>query len=285
MDTAVPVSQLSGSWTAVWPVLALVAVTGGLFLQAFVRLRRRGRADHAPWTRVPLVLAGLALVALPLVSPLDPVADDYLLSGHMLEHVLIGDAGPALLVTAVRGPLLFFLLPASVIGLLARFAPLRSTVSFLLRPAVALCVWAVAIGAWHVPAAYDYTLDHETVHDLEHLTFAVAGLLVWTQLVDPARRGRLTTAGRLSYAVALLAMGTILSDVLIFSFRSLYPSYAAQPTRLFGLSPVLDQQLGGLVMEVEQLCTLGIFAAIVLTPLVRARRAARRPAALSGAGS
>ncbi len=282
-DAAVPISQLSGSWQAVPAVLAPAGVALALFVQAFVRLRRRGRTDHAPWIRVPLFLAGLVLLTLPLVSPLDPVSDDYLLSGHMLEHVLIGDAAPALLLTALRGPLLFFFLPARLLGALARLAPLRSLVALLLRPRVSLAVWAAAIGCWHVPAAYDYTLGHETVHDLEHLTFVIAGLLVWAQLVDPARRRRLSVAGRLCYAVTLLAMGMVLSDVLIFSLRSLYPSYADQPTRLFGFSPVFDQQLGGLVMEAEQLCTLATFALIMLAPRIRARRADRAPARLMGA--
>ena len=81
-----------------------------LFAQAFLRLRRRG-PDLAPWSRALLFAAGLALLVLPLVSPLDHLGDEDLLSAHMLQHVLIGDAAPALLLVAVRGPLLFFLLP------------------------------------------------------------------------------------------------------------------------------------------------------------------------------
>ena len=83
-----------------------------LFVQAFVRLRRR-RPDHAPWNRALLFAAGLALLVLPLVSPLDHLGDEELLSAHMLQHVLIGDAAPALLLVAVRGPLA--LLPAAAL--------------------------------------------------------------------------------------------------------------------------------------------------------------------------
>src|SRR2546423_1295484 len=75
---------------------------------------------------------------------------------------------------------------------LARIGPLRALLSFLLRPRVSLGVWAAVIAAWHVPAAYDYTLVNQAVHDLEHATFVLAGFLVWSQLVDPARRGVLT---------------------------------------------------------------------------------------------
>ena len=95
---------------------------------------RRRRPDHAPWTRAVLVGAALALLALPLDSPLDGLGDEELLSAHMLQHVLIGDAAPALLVVAVRGPLLFFLLPPFLLRPLASFRPLRAVLSALMIP-------------------------------------------------------------------------------------------------------------------------------------------------------
>ena len=109
------------------------------------------------------------------------------------------------------------------------------------------------------------------MHNLEHLSFLIAGTLVWAQLVDPARRGELTAAQRLGFAGLLFAFGTILSDVLIFSFHSLYPSYAGQDERLWGLSAVRDQQLAGIVMMVEQLVTLGLCVALTLRGYVRER--------------
>src|SRR5262249_61503211 len=109
-----PISRVRDDWPAAPAVLVAAAVAAALFAQAFIRLRRRGRSDHAPWTRALLFAAGLALAILPLVSPLDAAGDQYLLSAHMLQHVLIGDAAPLLLVLAVRGPLVFFLLPAAV---------------------------------------------------------------------------------------------------------------------------------------------------------------------------
>jgi putative membrane protein len=222
---------------------------------------------------VPLFVAAVALGTLPLVSPLDAVGDEYLISGHMLQHVLIGDAAPALALVALRGPLVLFLLPPFVLGPLARSRRVRGAFGFLLRPEVAIGLWALAIGLWHVPAAYDYTLSHQTVHDLEHLSFVIVGTLVWTLLIDPARRGDLRVTHRLALAGLLFAFGTILSDVLIFSFHALYPAYAAQDERLWGLSAVRDQQLAGIVMVVEQLLTLGICGALLLRAYARERTA------------
>ena len=128
------------------------------------------------------------------------------------------------------------------------------------------------IGCWHVPSIYDDTLTHRTVHDLEHLCFVVAGVLVWTQIVDPARRRTLTVPQRIAVAAVLFFAGQVLSYVLIFSFHALYPAYAAQHDRLFGWSSLLDQQLAGLAMMVEQLLTLGTASALLLAPYVRRRR-------------
>jgi cytochrome c oxidase assembly factor CtaG len=189
----------------------------------------------------------------------------------MLQHVTIGDAAPAVALLALRGPLLFFLLPPFVLGPLARVRPLRLLLVQLVRPAVALAIWMVVIACWHVPVIYDYTLTHRTVHDLEHLCFVVAGVLVWTQIVDPARRRALTVPQRVAFVAALFTAGQALSYVLIFSFHSLYPAYAEQNDRLFGWSPVLDQQFAGLVMMLEQMLTLGTASTLLLVPYVRHR--------------
>jgi cytochrome c oxidase assembly factor CtaG len=245
-------------------VLAGAGLALLLFGQAWIRLRRRGRADLAGVDRAVLFTAAVALGTLALVSPLDAIGEEYLLSAHMLEHVLIGDAAVALALVALRGPLIFFFLPGWVLGPLARVGPLRSFLRFLLRPKVSFSVWAAVFAGWHYPAAYDYVLDHQAAHDLQHVTFVLAGVLVWTQLVDPARRGELRRSGRIALAVALFVCGQILSDVLIFSFDPLYSAYAAQDERLLGLSPLADQRLAGIVMMFEQAVTLGILVAFLL---------------------
>jgi cytochrome c oxidase assembly factor CtaG len=257
--------HLAAAWDPAPLVLCAAALALARFWQGFLRLRRRGRRDHAGWDRPVLFTAGLVLATLPLVSPLDAAGDDYLLSAHMLQHVLIGDAAPALLLLSVRGPLLAFVLPAFLGRVLARVEALPVWAS--------LAAWAIALYAWHVPAAYDYALSHQTVHDLEHASFVTAGFLVWTQLIDPARRRRLSTAQRLAFAGALFVLGQLLSDAL-FLAGPLYPAYVAQPQRLFGLSPSADQQFAGLVMMVEQTVALGLFATLLLRKALRSRRPA-----------
>jgi putative membrane protein len=270
-----PSAHVTATWETPPTVLIGAALALVLFVQAFVRLRRR-RVEHAPWTRALLFAAGLALLVVPLVSPLDHVGDEQLLSAHMLQHVLIGDAAPALLVTAVRGPLLFFLLPPALLRPLAAFHPLRAFLSVLLWPLVSLGLWAVAIVAWHVPSAYDYAAAHPLVHDLEHLSFVVAGTLAWVQLVDPARHGRLRRPQRVFFALAMLAVSQPLVDALLFTGPA-YPRYVGA----HGLSALTDQRLAGVVMMTEQLLSLGICVALLLWPYLKERRERVRPPALS----
>ncbi len=261
------------TWSAPPPVLAAVGLAAVLFVQGWVRLRRRGRPDLASWGRAALFAAGLAVALAGLVTPIDSLGEHDLLSMHMLQHVLIGDVAPALLITAVRGPLLVFLLPAPVLAPIARNGAVRSVLGVLLRPAVAFGLWAANLALWHIPSFYDAALARPLLHDLEHACWVLAGLLVWTLLVDPGTHRRLTVGGRVALAAALFAAGQVLTDVLVFTFHPLYPFYLGA----YGLSPVTDQQLAGVVMMVEQLLTLSAVVFFLLRH--RVRRGARLAAA------
>jgi cytochrome c oxidase assembly factor CtaG len=98
----------------------------------------------------------------------------------------------------------------------------------------------------------------------------LAGTLVWILLVDPGGHGRLGRGGRVALAVAMFAAGTVLSDVLVFSFRPLYPAYEGA----YGLSGRMDQQLAGIVMMVEQMLVLGTLVFLLIRPRLRHARLA-----------
>jgi putative membrane protein len=251
--------------------VALAVAAALLFLQAVARLRRRGRVDLAGWDRVALFGLGLAVILFALVGPLDRLADQDLLAAHMGQHVLIGDLGPALLVVAVRGPLLVFLLPAPVLAPLARSSKVRRTLRTLLRPRVAFTLWAANLAIWHIPWLYDLALRHQALHDVEHACWTVFGTLLWTLLVDPGGHRRLTVGGRVALAAAMFGAGEVLADVLVFSFSPLYPYYHGA----YGISALTDQKLSGVVMMVEQLATLVTCVALLLRPRWRRARAAR----------
>jgi cytochrome c oxidase assembly factor CtaG len=269
-----------------WPwrqplVLAAAALAIGLYLRACLRLRRRGRRDLASPGRLACFGGGVALALIALLSPIDPIGESYLQSVHMLQHMLLGDAAPALLVAGLRGPLIFFVMPA---GLLRRVAPRRSIRRIgrtLLHPPVAIGLWAAIYGGWHIPAAYDAALASRTVHELEHATFFAAGLLVWMLLVDPVPRSGLTIRMRMGFAIVLFSVGTILSDVLLLTGRPIYPAYLAEPVRLWGISPLTDQRLAGMAMMIAQLASLTICIAFLVRAERRTRSLRRRDAAVA----
>ena len=270
--------DLWGAWSLDPLVLALAAVAVAFFLSGWRRLRRR-RPELAPWSRLALFLAGVGVVLVGLLSPLDAIAEEYLQSAHMLQHVLIADLGIVLALLAVRGPLSMFFLPRDLLAPLARAQPLRRGLSFLLRPRVAVPLWIAVMVAWHIPPLYDAALRHPVVHRAEHLSFVVVGALVWTLLIDPARHGRLTVNERLGLAVLLFWIGQVLAYPFVFGFQPYYDVYVDQPHRLFGLSALTDQKLAGLVMMIEQAATLGI-AIVLLLRLSRRTRASRGVTAL-----
>jgi putative membrane protein len=276
----VTAAAIAYEWHAEPSVVAGCVVALLLFANGFVRLRRRGRKDLAGWGRAALFITAIAMVYLALDSPLDAIADDYLLSAHMLEHVMIGDLAIALAMLAVRGPLIFFLLPAAVLSPLARNKPLRAFLHWLTGPWVALAVWTAGMWAWHVPRIYDYAATHQTVHQLEHLSFMLGGILVWNLLIDPARTHRLTVPGRILLAVGIFLLGDPVMATL-FGGGANYPHYASQPDRLLGLSPRLDQRLAGTVMLVEQILTLGTCCAVLLWPYLRSHELGAEESALS----
>ena len=272
---ATATEDLWKAWSLDPLVLVGAAVAVGFFAQGWRRLHAR-RPELAPWTRWPIFLAGVAIVVLGIVSPLDAIAEEYLQSAHMLQHVLIADLGVALALVAVRGPLSMFFVPQDLLAALARRTWLRRSLSFLLRPRVAVPLWLGVLVAWHIPFLYDAALRSPLLHRVEHLSFVVVGALVWTLVIDPAGHRRLTLGQRIGLAVVMLWMGQLLAYVFVFSFHPYYDVYAEQPERLFGLSPLSDQKLAGVVMMVEQLLTLGV-ALVVL--VLAARRTRALPAA------
>jgi putative membrane protein len=259
------------TWSFSPLVLAGATVALVFFFHGFRRLRARGRKDLAPWSRAGLFVGGVAITVFALVGPLDTLAEEYLQSAHMLQHVLIADVGIALTLLAVRGPLAVFFLPRGLLVPLAHTRWLRAALAFLLKPWVSYVFWIAVLVAWHIPVAYEAALTEPVVHTIEHLSFVVAGLLVWAQIIDPTGHRRLTVGERAGYVALLFWTGQILAYVIAFATEPLYGAYAEQAERLLGLSPITDQKLSAVVMMVEQALTLGL-AFVILYRQASARR-------------
>ncbi len=261
----------SFTWRPQPIVLAGASLVGALYARAFLRLRRRGRRDLASAARCAAFAAGLACAVFAAISPIDPVGEDYLLSVHMCQHVLLGDVSPALIVAGLSGPLGLFVPPRSLLQALAGSRTARRVGTALLNPVTGLGIWAAVYAGWHVPVAYEAALGDRGLHDLEHASFFAAGLLVWTMLIDPLPRSRRKPRTRMGLAIALLLLGSLLSDVLLLAPHPLYRTYADQPVRLWGISALTDQRVAGAAMMVEQLASLTLCMAFLVVLDRRAR--------------
>ena len=267
--------DLAGRWTLDPLPLASAAVAALLFALGWRQLRRRGRADLASGGRAALFGAGLVVLLLALLSPLDPIGEEYLLSAHMLQHVLLGDVAPLLLVLGLSGTLALFVVPRPLLRAAGRNRPARAGLRFLTRPATAVVVWIAVMAGWHIPVLFEYALEHRWAHDLEHATMFLAGFLLWLQIAGAVPRSRMSHGRRAALAVAMLAVGMVISQT-IFLADPLYSVYLEQPERLLGLSAKGDQVRAAMLMTTEQLLTLGTAAGLLVwTHVERAEEQAR----------
>jgi len=220
-----------GAWS--WNPEALAGVA--LAVAYLLALRRH---PAGPW-RVAAFLAGCGLLAAVFVTPWDTVAVDYLLWIHLLQNVVLAEWAPLLLVLGI---------PPSLAARLARPAVVRSVT----HPFVALPLWVGAYAAWHVPALYDAALDRGgALLALEHLTYFSTGLAMWWCVWQEAPH-RLSSGARAVYVFAGFVLSAPLGLVLALVPEPIYDAYDDAPERLWGLTLLDDQQLGGVSMASEQ---------------------------------
>ena len=200
------------------------------------------------WTRTASFLLGCALLVAALVTPLDTLARTYLVWAHLLQNVVLAEWAPLLLVLGV---------PPALARRLAR----PRAVQALTQPFVALPLWVLTYAAWHVPALYDAALRRPNwLLPLEHATYVLVGVLFWW-CVWQNEPHRLSSGMRAGYVVAAFVLSAPLGLVLALVPNAIYDAYASAPERVFDLSRLEDQQLGGMTMAAEQsLVFFGVFA-------------------------
>jgi putative membrane protein len=247
-DNPVTVEHPRIEWFADPAVLAPLALMVWVYVRRFRAVRGEGNVRGATWLHA-LAFAGAVLALLAaLVSPVDGLGTDYLFSAHMVQHVLLGDIAPLLLLLSLSRVMLR---PVT-----RRLMRVERALGPLASPPVALLVWLATMYLWHVPALYDAAAESPLLHALEHGTFFAAGLALWWPLVQPVpmRRG-LSGLQPLGYIAAAKGGLAALGLFLAWSSTAHYPHYETTP-RIWDLSPVEDQNVAGVIMMVEQSLTL-----------------------------
>jgi putative membrane protein len=230
-------------------IVALLAYGAGV--RRLWRHAGVGRGVSYPQT-IAYALGWLAVVVA-LMSPLDDLADQ-LFSAHMVQHELLMVVAAPLVALAAPMVVTLWALPAG--GRRAVMQALRGrraarAFALITAPATVWLLHAVTLWIWHMPLLFDAALRHEAIHSVQHLSFFWTAALFWWGMAH-GRYGRIGYGAAVVYVFATAVHSGVLGALLTFSPRVWYPLYAASTsaTAAFGLTPLEDQQLAGLLMWV-----------------------------------
>jgi cytochrome c oxidase assembly factor CtaG len=215
-----------------------------LFLGVLYRLRAgQLAAKGRPVARLRRTsfYAGFAVALIALVSPLDWYGENRLLWVHMIQHLMLGDIAPLLVVLGLTGPMLRPLLALRPIQKLRGVA----------HPLVALSLWIVDLFVWHAPFLYERALRHDGIHALEHVCFFFFGALMWAAVIEPLPGPAWFGNGwKAVYTLVVRTAGAVLANIFIWDNHPIYSYYVAVQHGT-GISTVGDQRTAGAIMFIE----------------------------------
>lgn len=213
-----------------------------LYVQGVGRLRRAyGWAERVDPRQVALFLLGVLVIFLALQSPLDELSDNYLFSAHMVQHLLLVLVAPPLLLLGTPPWLLRPLIRSSLVLRCARFLTL---------PVAAFVLFNMTFILWHMPRLYELGLNNLGVHIFQHLLFISVAVVMWWPIFSPLPElPRISYPAQILYLFVLSIVPGVVGGLITFSDSVIYPTYEAAP-RVWGLSPIMDQQIGGLIMKI-----------------------------------
>jgi cytochrome c oxidase assembly factor CtaG len=261
-------------WNIAPALLLAIAAYAGIYGWRFRAARREqeslpsggrsspgGRVRGAGWPQAVAFGAGMLALLVAVASPLDALGEDYLFSAHMVQHILLGDIAPLLLLLALSRVIMR---PAT-----RRLQALERALGPFAHPGTGLVLWLGLVYLWHMPALYDAALRNPALHALEHACFIAAGFAVWWPLIQPVpMRRRLTGLWTFAYIAAAKAGLAALGLYLVWSTTVAYPYYEEVP-RIWGLSAIEDQNAGGAIMMVEQSIVLVLVFVALFARMLR----------------
>ena len=219
------------SWS--WNAEALVVL--GLTAAYVLAIRR----TRAPAWRIACFVGAMAMLLTVSVTPIHTLGMHYLLTMHLLQNVVLAEWAPLLVVLAIPGAL-----AAAIAG--------HGAVRTITYPAVALPLWLANYMVWHLPWIYDTALDNpSTLLHLEHAMYFVTGLAMWWCVVQDEPH-RLGSGARAAYVFAAFVLASPIGFVMALIPSAIYDFYVDAHHRVWGLDPLADQQLAGMLMAAEQ---------------------------------
>jgi len=201
--------------------------------------QRRGRGEPAPTpTERWCTLGGLFVLYFSLDGPLHHLSDELLFSAHMLQHMLL---------QLVWAPLFVLGVPAWLWRAIAELPGAGALSRWLTRPWIGCGLFQAAMWLWHWPPLYDLALQDHRWHIVEHLCFMVTAVVFWFIVVAPIKALARSLAKRMVFIALNMTVMKALGLILSLSSGVIYSFYLSAP-RTFGLDPLSDQQVGGMIM-------------------------------------
>ncbi len=198
---------------------------------------------------------GTLVAFLALVSPLDHLSDVFLLSAHMVQHLLL---------ILVIPPLWLMGFPPGIFDKINLQPWLKKAIRWITHPVIAYFIFNGIFLGWHMPALYNAALFHPLVHVVEHLSFMAAAIIGWWPILGflPRLAPRPSYVAQMAYCFALMFPSVGLAAIITFARNPIYTFYLQAPAvsgssalaafvngpRLWGLSVMDDQQLAGAIM-------------------------------------
>ncbi len=248
-----PLQDLSWSTFSIhWSTVAGIVGLGALYAWRSGKAPQGERAPSA-LQRIAFV-AGLLILFLSLNGPLHDLSDVYLFSAHMVQHLLLTMLVIPLLLAATPG---WMFEPALRVPAISRIARRITT------PAAGFVIFNVTLAAWHLPPMYNLAMASHEVHIAQHICFLVAATLMWWPLMSKVPSlPRPSYGQQMLYTFLLTLPMALISVCIVYADSVLYPAYEVAP-RVFPISPLEDQRLGGLIMWIPGgIVMIGVLSSI-----------------------
>ena len=245
--------DLWGTWNWNPAILLGILLVGWFYGRGVLALWEKAGTGRgtARWQAIAFAF-GLLTLVIALVSPLDALSSE-LFSAHMLQHLLLMLVAAPLLVLGAPPAARAWAVPGSWRVGLGRWwhnqALLRTGWLALCHPLMVWILHSAALLVWHLPGFYQAALQSEFLHLLEHASFLGTALLFWWVLVKINAHSRFSFGIGILYVFSMAMFSGLLGALITFSRQAWYPIYAAS-TATWGLTPLEDQQLAGVLMWV-----------------------------------
>ncbi len=254
-------------------ILTGLALTIWLYVRGVTALWRRAGAGCGirRW-QVAAFTGGMLVAFIALISPIDPLGEA-LFSAHMIQHLLLIVVAAPLLV--LGKPLLAWVWAVpptwrrAIGGWWRQRSTLRSGWRAITLPPITWLIHSVAVWTWHIPLLYEGALHSPWLHALEHACFFGSALLFWWVIIHPGTHGRLAYGASVLYLFGLTTQGVVIGALIAFANTIWYPSHAIGAA-LWGLTPLDDQRLAGLLMWVPPSVVYMIAVGFLFTSWFRA---------------